>query len=1229
MTFRNALASPQYSKLRDRSYAGEQLVSLFSNRVVFAGQVNSDLTTPTSWAQFNYNNVSVGAYTDIVINQCLLIGTANDITKATFYGRIRKTPTAAIIYSNESSQDFAVGAYFWVIDNHLPQYKLSRPSTNDPATAIELIDYDVTYAGLLPIIVGLKSAYAGYVVSNNKYRIAFDISGSYAAESGASISSYSYTFKAGTATVVGGATNAAIVVVDLIAGEQWLKVDVTDSGGRTKTRYVAIKVHDTSTNQPDTGFEGGSIEAGLEQGYNFNIPAFAGVDSILNNTCCIVWRNNERYGSLVGGLFGGGSYAVTNKALTSNVATLTAAGHNFQVGQTVIVSDIDSIFNGTYLITATTSSTFSYARTHADVTSAGVTALATVNVDNVDFIGWYQSEDDTAVSDPQFGVLSNAAFHFTGTGARLSRLVAQLLGFTLTASPSVWGEIVNLTPWRGIYHFLSRYTTVADLCDILFDSTDTTFLSTAISTQGGNALAAIQGIAKQINAVVEFAPWGAIGISRDVGHLSSASRSALTTVATWMSDDAVNITRNMEPNPNIGKIDTIGEFYNSSSTYIDVYTARAPGIAQGEAAGTDSLPSQILTANSSGAGAKTELRQRVGNQLLMVNLNEFLEVDHLDGYGALSFIPSKSQLYTWTLDSTLAGANGVNRMNYDTTISWTIDSASQSFDPALGGMRVHVKYRRVTPVGDPGDDTTQNLPAPDSIPDALPDLGFPAFGFEIPLWDDAGTTLANVPPASLATNGKVAQLNGSELLGASTTRALWLKNFIALSTPQYNEVTPTDLGSFTHRSVLVDPFSTTSAVTADLLASDNTNSAVWNTANVADPVPIWTKGANVSGVFTVLRSTSVSRTLLMYAPSGSSGSESCTSFTDSSYHGWTDSPWEGGTPPQTTADGTGIHTNVTLGGFFVGLYKNITAPYLIRFIWGTGSEHSVAQGDSAPTPIAQLSDYLTADSNGYYHVTKNWVEVVWNWDSTYTLQQFCTNSGSGANAGVSYSNDNGNMWNPVLDLGSSPGSVGGFDTQKAGTNSFAAANGAVYRATTLGGAYSSYYAITGAPPQATCIIVPYYDWNGAKNTNKANPDIIVGLSGTDGSSRTLLWIEGGATPGTVHDLTPVANYVFDNPNAITVSYNHHIACMGKVSGTYTLRTTVDKGSTWVNQGTLTSPMFIRTRRNDTTGSVSGTNKGQIYLAGNNVIDYSSKWFTAGLNPRTMPVTGITMFDTVI
>jgi len=72
--------------------------------------------------------------------------------------------------------------------------------------------------------------------------------------------------------------------------------------------------------------------------------------------------------------------SVTNKALTSNVATLTtSAAHGFEVGESVTVAGVDATFNGSHTITAVTSTTFSFAKTASNVTSAAVDPAGTAS----------------------------------------------------------------------------------------------------------------------------------------------------------------------------------------------------------------------------------------------------------------------------------------------------------------------------------------------------------------------------------------------------------------------------------------------------------------------------------------------------------------------------------------------------------------------------------------------------------------------------------------------------------------------------------------------------------------------------------------------------------------------------------------------------------------------------------------------------------------------------------
>jgi hypothetical protein len=74
--------------------------------------------------------------------------------------------------------------------------------------------------------------------------------------------------------------------------------------------------------------------------------------------------------------------SVSNKALTDNVATLTTStAHGFAAGETVTVTGVDAVFNGTHTIVAVpTTTTFTFAKTNTNVVSAAVSPVGTAVV---------------------------------------------------------------------------------------------------------------------------------------------------------------------------------------------------------------------------------------------------------------------------------------------------------------------------------------------------------------------------------------------------------------------------------------------------------------------------------------------------------------------------------------------------------------------------------------------------------------------------------------------------------------------------------------------------------------------------------------------------------------------------------------------------------------------------------------------------------------------------------
>ena len=102
-------------------------------------------------------------------------------------------------------------------------------------------------------------------------------------------------------------------------------------------------------------------------------------------------------------------FSVSNKALTSNVATLTTSSvHGFVVGNKVGISGVDSTFDGEFTVVAVpTTTTFTYAKTATDVTSAAVSPTGKVGLTFITQTGLPDSCKDLVILGATYRLLSN------------------------------------------------------------------------------------------------------------------------------------------------------------------------------------------------------------------------------------------------------------------------------------------------------------------------------------------------------------------------------------------------------------------------------------------------------------------------------------------------------------------------------------------------------------------------------------------------------------------------------------------------------------------------------------------------------------------------------------------------------------------------------------------------------------------------------------------------------
>jgi hypothetical protein len=136
---------------------------------------------------------------------------------------------------------------------------------------------------------------------------------------------------------------------------------------------------------------------------------------------------------------------VTNKALTSNVATLTtSAAHGFAVGMEIVVTGVDATFNGTYTIASVpTTTTLTYAKTATDVPSTASTGTITSVVQH--FVDYNSGTDDKVYAMCDDGVNCYWVTNVTSGGVtKLTMYKKPLTGYS-TDSPTTTVKMFDTT----------------------------------------------------------------------------------------------------------------------------------------------------------------------------------------------------------------------------------------------------------------------------------------------------------------------------------------------------------------------------------------------------------------------------------------------------------------------------------------------------------------------------------------------------------------------------------------------------------------------------------------------------------------------------------------------------------------------------------------------------------------------------------------------------------------
>ena len=173
---------------------------------------------------------------------------------------------------------------------------------------------------------------------------------------------------------------------------------------------------------------------------------------------------------------------VSNKALTSNVATLTtSAAHGLAVGMEIDVTGIDATFNGTYTIsTVPTTTTLTYAKTASDVASTASTGTITSDVQH--FVDYNTGTDDKVYAMCDDGVYCYWITNVTSGGSTKLTMYKKLLTDHSGIAATMMFDTTAVTVTNAVMEF-TKERIVACINNKVYEiSTTATALPTAVYT---------------------------------------------------------------------------------------------------------------------------------------------------------------------------------------------------------------------------------------------------------------------------------------------------------------------------------------------------------------------------------------------------------------------------------------------------------------------------------------------------------------------------------------------------------------------------------------------------------------------------------------------------------------------------------------------------------------------------------------------------------------------------
>ncbi len=174
--------------------------------------------------------------------------------------------------------------------------------------------------------------------------------------------------------------------------------------------------------------------------------------------------------------------SINNKALTSNVATLTTtAAHGLSTGMEITITGVDATFNGEYTITGIpTTTTFTYAKTASNVASTAVSPVGTGVAEIIHFIDYISGTDYPVHAITDDGVYAYWVTNVLNAGTPRLRVYKKLLTDDSSVSPTLMISANGITVYNAVIEYTKERLIMCVNDKVYEFSSSATSLPTAV-----------------------------------------------------------------------------------------------------------------------------------------------------------------------------------------------------------------------------------------------------------------------------------------------------------------------------------------------------------------------------------------------------------------------------------------------------------------------------------------------------------------------------------------------------------------------------------------------------------------------------------------------------------------------------------------------------------------------------------------------------------------------------